>query len=474
MCPTNTPVERDEAGYRDSIATVDKKGKRIWIYPKKPSGKFYRWRTWFSYGLLTLLFATPFIRIGGEPLLMINVLERRFVIFGQTFWPQDIHLFVLAFIAGIIFIALFTVAFGRLFCGWVCPQTIFMEMVFRKIEYAIEGDWKQQQALNKGPWTPGKVGKKTLKHALFLGIAFLIGNTFLAYLVGSDRLIEIISRPPAENMGGFSAMVLFSLLFYGVFAFMREQVCTTVCPYGRLQGVLLDRKSVVVAYDHVRGESRAKFRKGEERAAEGKGDCIDCHQCVNVCPTGIDIRNGTQLECVNCTACIDACDHMMENVGLPKGLIRYASESEIADKQPFQFTGRMKAYSAVLTVLVGIIVALIIMRSDVEATVLRTPGMLFQKQEDGRVSNLYNYKVVNKTNRDLPIEFRLIEGNGDIQFVGRVNELSKASMIEGTFFILMDRAELHGVKNNIKVGVFSNGELVDEVSTSFMGPMIGT
>ena len=275
-------------------------------------------------------------------------------------------------------------------------------------------------------------------------------------------------------MGGFSAMVLFSLLFYGVFAFMREQVCTTVCPYGRLQGVLLDRKSVVVAYDHVRGESRAKFRKGEERAAEGKGDCIDCHQCVNVCPTGIDIRNGTQLECVNCTACIDACDHMMENVGLPKGLIRYASESEIADKQPFQFTGRMKAYSAVLTVLVGIIVALIIMRSDVEATVLRTPGMLFQKQEDGRVSNLYNYKVVNKTNRDLPIEFRLIEGNGDIQFVGRVNELSKASMIEGTFFILMDRAELHGVKNNIKVGVFSNGELVDEVSTSFMGPMIGT
>ena len=463
---------RDES-FRDSIATVDKQGKRIWVYPKKPSGKFYRWRTWVSWGLLALLFAGPFIRIGGEPLLMVNILERRFVIFGQTFWPQDIHLFVLAFITGIVFIALFTVVFGRLFCGWVCPQTIFMEMVFRKIEYAIEGDWKQQQALNKAPWTTQKVVKKTAKHVIFFAIAFLIGNTFLAYIIGSDALIETVTSPPAEHLGGFIAMVVFSLAFYGVFAFMREQVCTTVCPYGRLQGVLLDRKSVVIAYDHERGEQRAKFRKGEDRGAVGKGDCIDCKACVHVCPTGIDIRNGTQLECVNCTACIDACDHMMEGVGLPKGLIRYASESEIADKQPFHFTTRMKAYSAVLVVLVAVMVTLVVTRTEVEATVLRTPGMLFQEQEDGRISNLYTYKVVNKTNHDMPIEFRLMDLPGEVKLVGRDVELERAKLAEGELFIVLDRDQLQGMKTKVKVGVYSGEELIEEVSTSFVGPMGG-
>jgi cytochrome c oxidase accessory protein FixG len=284
---------RDES-FRDSIATVDKQGKRVWVYPKKPGGKWFTKRALLGYTLLVVLFAGPFIRIGGEPLMLIDVLERRFVIFGQTFWPQDIHLFVLAAITLVIFIALFTVAFGRLFCGWVCPQTIFMELVYRRIEYWVEGDWKQQRALNNAPWSAEKVGKKTLKHLLFFGVAFLIGNTFLAYIVGSEQLIQIITSPPTEHLGGFLAMIGFSLVFYGVFAFLREQVCTTICPYGRLQGVLLDRQSLVVAYDHVRGEERGKFRKGEDRTVASKGDCIDCKACVHVCPTGIDIRNGTQ------------------------------------------------------------------------------------------------------------------------------------------------------------------------------------
>lgn len=461
---------RDES-FRDSIATVDKSGKRIWIYPKKPVGAWFNRRQVVGYSLLVLLFLGPFIRIGGDPLLQIDLLGRRFVILGQTFWPQDIHLFVLAFISGVIFIALFTVAFGRLFCGWVCPQTIFMELVYRRIEYWIEGDWKQQQALNKEPWGPVKLWKKGLKHFIFFLIAFLIGNTFLAYIVGSDALVDIITSPPTEHLGGFIAMVGFSLVFYGVFAFMREQVCTTVCPYGRLQGVLLDRHSLVVAYDHVRGEGRAKIRKGEDRKAAGKGDCIDCKACVHVCPTGIDIRNGTQLECVNCTACIDACNHMMASVDLPKGLIRFASEAEIADKQPWRFTTRMKAYTGVLTVLVGVIITLIVMRSDVEATVLRTPGMLFQTQEDGRISNLYNYKVVNKTSRDMPLRFELIGIKGEVRLVGKEVFLEKAALGQGALFIVLDPAEIKGTKTKLEIGVYSGDQLIETVGTTFVGPI---
>ena len=461
---------RDES-FRDSIATVDKRGKRVWIYPKKPAGKWFNKRALLGYALLVVLFAGPFIRIAGEPLLQIDVLERRFVIFGQIFWPQDIHLFVLAFITGVIFIALFTVAFGRLFCGWVCPQTIFMELVYRRIEYWIEGDRKQQQALNKAPWSAQKLVKKTAKHLLFFGVAFLIGNTFLAYIIGSDRLMDIITSPPMEHLGGFLAMLGFSFLFYGVFAFLREQVCTTMCPYGRLQGVLLDRQSLVVAYDHVRGEERGKFRKGEDRESASKGDCIDCKACVHVCPTGIDIRNGTQLECVNCTACIDACNHMMESVDLPKGLIRFASEDEITEKKPWRFTTRMKAYSAVLTVLIGVIIALIVMRSDVEATVLRTPGMLFQEQEDGRISNLYNFKVVNKTSRVMPLRFELIGTPGEILLVGKDVHVEKAALSQGALFILLDHKELRGTKTKLTIGVYSGDRLIEEVSTSFVGPI---
>ena len=235
--------------------------------------------------------------------------------------------------------------------------------------------------------------------------------------------------------------------------------------------MLLDRQSLVVAYDHVRGEERGKFRKGEDRTVASKGDCIDCKACVHVCPTGIDIRNGTQLECVNCTACIDACNHMMESVDLPKGLIRFASEDEISDKKPWQFTTRMKAYTAVLTVLVGVIVALVVMRSDVEATVLRTPGMLFQEQEDGRISNLYNFKVVNKTSREMPLRFELIGIPGEIKLVGKEVHLEKAALAQGSLFILLDHEQLRGTKTKLTIGVFSGDRMIEEVSTTFVGPI---
>ncbi|MEZ4738311.1 MAG: cytochrome c oxidase accessory protein CcoG [Flavobacteriales bacterium] len=461
---------RDES-YRDAISTVDKQGQRVWVYPKKSHGKFTRWRQWFGYTLLLFLFIGPFIRISGEPLLMINLVERRFVFFGQVFWPQDFLIFVIGVITFIIFVALFTVAFGRLFCGWACPQTVFMEMVFRRIEYAIEGDWKQQQALNKGPMTNAKLGKKTLKHAIFFGISFLIGNIFLMYIIGSDEVLRIIREPAADHWTGLLAMSVFSGAFYGNFAFFREQACTTVCPYGRLQGVLLDRKSIVIAYDHERGDPRGLFRKGEDRSAAGKGDCIQCSACVHVCPTGIDIRNGTQLECVNCTACIDACDHMMTSVGLPAGLIRYASEEEIADKKPFTFNTRMKAYSVVL---VGFIVALstlIVMRTDTETTILRTPGMLFQTRPDGRISNLYTIKTVNKTPRDLPLHLELMNVEGEVQLIGRTMDLKGGELGRGEAFVILGKDQLKGMKTKVIIGIFSGDELLEEVSTSFVGPI---
>lgn len=323
-------IYEDTETFRDSIATVDKEGKRIWLYPKKPSGRFYRWRTWVSLAFLAIFLTLPFIKLNGEPFFMLNVIERKFILFGLLFTPQDFHIFGLVMLTFIVFIILFTVVFGRLFCGWVCPQTVFMEMFFRRIEYWIEGDAPAQRRLDKMPWNAEKIRKKGLKHAIFFLIAVVVSNYFLAYIIGMDQVLRIIGEPLGAHWGGFLAMILFSGVFYGVFARLREQVCTTICPYGRLQGVLLVKESIVVAYDHVRGEPRGKIKKNPVEAIQSSvngsangirkvGDCVDCKMCIAVCPTGIDIRNGTQLECTNCTACIDACDEIMDKTGRERG-----------------------------------------------------------------------------------------------------------------------------------------------------------
>tara|TARA_R110000850_G_scaffold30630_2_gene84221 strand:- start:70594 stop:72009 length:1416 start_codon:yes stop_codon:yes gene_type:complete len=465
----------NQENFRDSINTLDAEGKRKWVYPKKPSGHFYEYRKYVSYFLIVFFIASPFIKIDGNQFLLFNVLERKFNIFGFPFWPQDFYLFVISMLIGVIFIALFTVAFGRIFCGWICPQTIFMEMVFRRIEYAIEGDRGKQISLDRMPWNAEKIGKKGFKWFLFFVISFVIANVFLAYLIGSERLLLYVQEGPLDHLSTFIGLLIFTGVFYFVFAWFREQVCIIACPYGRLQGVLLDNKSVVVAYDHKRGEDvngRKKFRKNEDRKALGHGDCIDCFQCVNVCPTGIDIRNGTQLECVNCTACIDACDSIMESVNLPKGLIRYASEENIEKKKPFQFTARMKGYAAVLFILTGLLIGMLFLRSDVEAVVLRLPGQLYELKEDNMVSNVYTYKLINKTNREYSnVEFRLLSHKGTINFVSQ-NEVTvpPQELAEGTLFIELHSAALEGHKNKVEIGVYSNGELIERAYTNFLGP----
>ena len=461
--------------FRDSIGTINDEGKRSWVYPKKPSGRFYKYRTWVSYFLLAFLFIAPFAKINGNQFLMFNVLQRKFNIFGFPFWPQDFHLFVISMIIGVVFIILFTVVFGRIFCGWICPQTIFLEMVFRKIEYWIEGDRGKQIRLDKQKWNAEKIRKRVLKWVIFFIISFLIANVFLAYLIGSDKLIGYITSPPSENISTLISLLIFTGVFYFIFVWFREQVCIIACPYGRLQGVLLDNKTINVAYDYVRGEKekgRAKFSKKEDRAASGKGDCIDCKQCVHVCPTGIDIRNGTQLECVNCTACIDECDHMMEKVGLPTGLIRYASEENIAKKAPFKFSARMKGYTAVLGILIAVLIGMLFLRNDVEATILRLPGQLYQHQDNGMIRNTFTYKVVNKTTKEInDVSYKLISHKGKIETVTHQNfDVPKQGLAEGTLFIDLHPSQMEKEKVKLKIGVYSGEELIETATTNFLGP----
>jgi len=455
--------------FRDHISTVDDQGKRIWVYPKKPKGKLYNYRKYVSYLLLALLFSGPFIKVNGLPLLMLNVVEGKFVIFGVLFWPQDFFLLVLAFLALIVFIILFTVVYGRVFCGWVCPQTIFLEMVFRRIEYAIEGDYTKQRALDKMPWNQEKILKKGAKTAVFLLISFLIANIFLAYIIGVDELQKIASEGPLEHPVGFGSLVAFTGVFYWVFAYFREQVCTIVCPYGRLQGVMQDKKTVVVAYDYVRGEPRGKLRKSQERT---EGDCIDCNQCVQVCPTGIDIRNGAQqLECINCTACIDACNDIMRMIDKPEELIRYESEEGIAEGKNWKFfTYRVMGYTAVLVVLLTALSAMLLTRDEAEATILRTPGQLYQKTEQGHIKNLYNISIINKTNHNMPLTLKLLDKEGTIKVIGNELVLPAQGIVEGVFFTEIPEEQLTGLNSEIEIGVYHGDELVTTQDTKFLGP----
>ena len=464
---------QDES-FRDSIGTIDETGHRKFIFPKKPSGKLYEYRKIVSYFLLAILIANPFLKINGNQFMMFNVLERRFNIFGFPFWPQDFYLFVLFMILGVVFVIFFTVIFGRIFCGWICPQTIFLEMVFRRIEYWIEGDRGAQIRLAKQELNAEKIRKKGLKWSIFLVISFFIANVFLAYLISSDELFKMIEDGPESHLSTLIALLIFTGVFYFVFVWFREQVCIIACPYGRLQGVLLDNKSINVAYDFVRGEKesgRAKLNKNEDRAASGKGDCIDCHQCVHVCPTGIDIRNGTQLECVNCTACIDECDSIMETVGLPKGLIRYASEDEIEKKSKFQFTARMKGYTAVLVILIGVLTGLLFLRTDVEASILRLPGQLFQHKGDN-ISNVYTFKIINKTNDEFKdIHFKLVGIKGTLNVVGHQDfKVPKQGMNSGTLFIEINQFLLETDKTKLEIEVYNGNNKIETATTNFLSP----
>jgi cytochrome c oxidase accessory protein FixG len=462
-------IEEEKQEFRDHLATVTKEGKRKWIFPKKPSGRFYNARTIVSIILLAFLVAAPFIKVNGHQFLLLDFPNRNFILFGVPFGPHDFHLFVLAMISLIVFIVLFTAIFGRIFCGWACPQTIFMEMVFRKIEYWIEGDANEQRKLKAAPWTSDKIFKKTLKHIIFFGISFFISNIFLSCIISMDKLIEIVTDPPSQHLSGLFAITVFSGVFYFIFSYFREQVCTLVCPYGRLQGVLLDQDSIVIAYDYKRGEPRSKLKKGDDFS--NRGDCIDCHLCVDVCPTGIDIRNGIQLECVNCTACIDVCDNVMDKIKRPRGLIRYASLRNIENKAKFKFTPRMMLYSTILVILLSVLTYLMANRTDFNVNILRTPGMLFQQQPDGKISNLYDLNLVNKTFNPVQMQIKLFDLQGELKIIGSDLKLNPQQIVEAKFMILFPKESIKTMNTPVEIGIYDGKKLIKKIKTSFLGPV---
>lgn len=456
--------------FRDHQSTIGEDGSRLWVYPKQPKGVLYSFRKLTSFILLAILFVIPFIKINGDPLLLFNVLERKFIIFGVMFYPQDFHLFVLSMIAFIVFVVLFTVIFGRIFCGWICPQTIFMEFLYRPIEYWIEGNNNQQRKLDESPLNFNKFWRKGLKHFIFFLISFITAHFFLAYITGIDHVLELISDGPKTHIAGFAALIIFSVVHYFVFAKLREQVCIIICPYGRMQGVLLDRNSIVITYDYKRGEPRGKYNPLEERKSNGKGDCVECGSCQAVCPTGIDIRNGTQLECINCTACIDACNSVMRRVKKPEGLIRYASERTIADKTKLKFNIRILFYSVVLTGLLSLIVFLFSIRTDIESTILRQKGTMFQEYDSLHYSNIYMIQVINKTRKTLQVDLKLDEPEGKIQLIGGPFVVKEGEVGEAQFLVLIKKSELKSSNTKVEFEVMSGGEEMDEIKSTFVGP----
>jgi len=458
-----------DQSFRDSVATIDKQGKRNYIFPKKPKGKFYNLRTLTSIIYLVVFITLPFIKVDEEPLFMFNVIQRKFIFFGQVFWPQDFFIFAIGFLTFMVFIIFFTVVFGRVFCGWACPQTIFMEMVFRKIEYWLDGDMNEQRKLKEMPWTAYKIRKRITKMAVFYFISFIIANFFLSYIIGMDEVLAMAKEGVAANPVTFISLLGFSAVFFFVYYWFREQVCIVVCPYGRLQGVLLDKKSIVVAYDYVRGEPRGKIKK-EKAGVWDTGDCVECAACVRVCPTGIDIRNGTQLECVNCTACIDACNTIMDKVGRPRGLIRYESEENIAHSRKTKFNWRIAAYSFVLLLLTSALVIMLVTRDDIDARVLRASGQMFQTMPDGRVSNLYNIKLVNKTRKTIPVTMKLENMKGEITIIQKDMVVPKESYFQTSFFVKIERQLIEKRKTPIVLGVYQGDKKIETIKTTFLGP----
>jgi cytochrome c oxidase accessory protein FixG len=402
----------------------------------------------------------------------LNFFERKFILFGQVFWPQDFFLLAITLITFFVFIILFTVAFGRVWCGWACPQTLFMEMVFRKIEYWIEGNANQQRRLNSTAGNFNKVLKKFSKHIIFLAISVIIAHTAMGYLIGLENVKEIVSHSPGDHLAGFISLSAFTFIFYGVYAHFREQACVVVCPYGRLQSVLLVKDSIVVAYDWLRGEPRSKLKKMQV-AEEKKGDCIDCKLCVHACPTGIDIRNGTQLECVNCTACIDACDEVMLKIDKPKGLIRYSSYNAIKEGKQKLFTPRIAGYSFVLVFLFGLLIFFISTRKDIEMTVLKSPGTLYARTDDGQVTNLYQIEFINKTFEDVPLELK-IESPSKATFMrvgGPAITVPKEGILKGLYMVKIPPEQLSATKTVVQLAVYQNGKKIISNRVKFIGPL---
>jgi len=442
--------------FRDRPQNIDNTGRKKRLKPKQPKGKWYNRRLIVGWFLILFLVLAPFIKIGGEPFMLFDIAHRRFSLFGVTIWAQDSFLLAMIMLVLVVSIVLFTVAFGRIWCGWACPQTLFMELVFRPIEYLFDGNLRQ-----------GNKKKKTKlrvfgKHLTFFLVAILITHVFIYWFTGPKRLLEIMTAPISENYLGLMLMFFISVFYYWIYAFFREQVCTMICPYGRMQGVLLDSKSISVIYD---------YKRGEPRGASTAGDCIDCKRCISVCPTGIDIKNGSQLECVNCTACIDECNIVMKRLGKPENLIRFDSFQGIETGKRSFGNARTYGYSVVLLILFIVLAFTIAKRNPIETSLLRVPGTIYQEVDDKNYSNIYNLKIINKTNSDKTLNIELISPlMGNIQITTDIIDLNKRGKIESVAIIKIPKLLITKHSTPITIGIYENEELLETYTTNFVGP----
>jgi cytochrome c oxidase accessory protein FixG len=461
--------------FRNELASIAPDGRRRWIYARQPAGRLYQARTLVSAALLAILVAGPFVEVGGQPAVLLNVLERRFVFLGLVFWPQDFALVVLVALTILVGLALSTAAVGRIWCGWLCPQTVFMEMVFRRVEYLIEGSAAQQLRRNRGPWTRDRLWRAAVKHAMFFALSFAIANLFLAYVVGAKELGRIVTDPPQAHLTGLVAITLFSLVFYAVFARFREQACVLACPYGRVMSSLVDRRTITVTYDSHRGEPRGRLSRDADASARAgspaQGDCVDCHQCVTVCPTGIDIRNGIQLECVNCTACIDACNDVMQRLDRPLGLIRLTSHDALAAGRRTWLTPRVAAYGGVWLLLVVSAVVLIARRPAVDALVLRQAGTLFTTMPSGDIVNFYTVQVFNRTAAKQRFELVATAPRGArITPLGPLEGVGPHALLDTRLFVAAPPASLTGVSTPVRFELRVAGGTTQRIDSSLIGP----
>ncbi len=367
------------------LSTLNRDGSRRWLRPKPSFGRFHRRRFAVAWGLILVFTSIPHLRVGGKPSMLLDVQHREFTFFGATFLPTDTFLLMLLLFSIFVSIFLATALLGRVWCGWGCPQTVYMEYLYRPLERLIEGG--RSRPLERSG------GRRVLKLVVFFMVSAALAHTFLAYFVGVDALAGWITGSPADHPGAFALMLGTTLLMFFDFAWFREQTCIVACPYGRFQSVLLDRQSLIVGYDTRRGEPRHPKRGERPQSA---GDCIDCARCVITCPTGVDIRAGLQMECIHCTQCIDACDEVMDRIGHPRGLIRYTSQEELASGRRRFLRPRLVVYAAILLAMAGTFTVSLLGKESADVTVLRGLGSPFTILPSGEVSNQIRLKVANR------------------------------------------------------------------------------
>ena len=447
-------------------ATIGEAGARRWVYADAVTGRFARARNVVYSLLIVFYIAAPWLSVGSQPFLRFDIPGRRYSIFGVTFVATDLYLLALFLLMAAVGLFLFSALLGRLWCGWACPQTVYLEGVFRRLERWIEGTPLKRKKLDAGPKDDAYWSKKVAKHALYVALSVLLAFSFTAYFVGPRVSFGMLMNFGADHAAALISALVITAITYWNFAWFREQFCTFLCPYARFQAVMLDDHSLIVGYDPARGEPRGARRPDEPMSL---GDCIDCKRCVQVCPTGIDIRAGLQLECVSCTACIDACDTVMTRLGKPRGLIRYDSLAGLARQPKRTLRARVVLYMLVLLALLGVFTARLVGREIIELSVARSPGVPYLVQDNGLVRNLFHLHVTNTDAAARTITIALDGPEGaELLVPGQPFTVKAGERISAEAFVLLPRKRIHSAETPIAFRLLEHGALLSAGQTVFL------